>query len=318
MKLDMTIDEIKSVSILQWMRSNSYGEGTRKGRNYFFYSPLRSERTPSFCVNTTQNLWCDFGSANNNGGNIINLVEQLNPSWSEHQVLSFIEQQVKDFRLEFNEDYNARLKEEEEKQRWIEGKRAEREEQLNQETVVEMVIPLSHPVLRDYVIQRQIDYSIAQRYCQEVHYSLRGKHYYAIAFMNVANGMEARNKFNKRCIGKKSISIVFPLKTPQKRCCIFEGFFDMLTYATIETWMPGTGISVGQPCDYYVLNGVGEVKLLLPYLKAYDSIHCYLDNDDAGRTATKTVMKAYPDAAVDESIRYKGYNDLNDFLVGTK
>ncbi len=63
----------------------------------------------------------------------------------------------------------------------------------------------------------------------------------------------------------------------------------MLTYATIETWMPGTGICIGQPCDYYVLNGVGEVKLLLPYLKEYDSIHCYLDNDDAGRTATKTI-----------------------------
>ena len=39
----MTIDEIKSVSILQWMRLNNYGEGIRKGRNYFFCSPLRSE-----------------------------------------------------------------------------------------------------------------------------------------------------------------------------------------------------------------------------------------------------------------------------------
>ena len=313
----MTIDEIKSVSILQWMRSNNYGEGTRKGRNYFYCSPLRSERTPSFCVNTAKNLWCDFGSANKNGGNIINLVEQLNPSWSEHQVLSYIEQQIRDLKLDFSEDYNARLEQEEEKQRWLEGKRAEREEQLNQETVVEMVVPLSHPYLRDYVIQRRIDYSIAQRFCKEVHYSLRGKRYYAIAFMNVANGMEARNKLNKRCIGKKSISAVYPGGTPQKHCCIFEGFFDMLTYVTIETWMQGTGICIGQPCDYYVLNGVGEVKLLLPYLKEYDSIHCYLDNDDAGRTATKTIMKAYPDMAFDESCRYTGYNDLNDFLVGT-
>ena len=94
--MNMTIDEIKSVSILQWMRSNNYGEGTRKGRNYFFCSPLRSERTPSFSVNTAKNLWCDFGSSNNNGGNIINLVEQLNPTWSEHQVLTYLERQIKD------------------------------------------------------------------------------------------------------------------------------------------------------------------------------------------------------------------------------
>ena len=75
---------------------------------------------------------------------------------------------------------------------------------------------------------------------------------------------------------------------------------------------------MGLPCDYYVLNGVGEVKQLLPYMKGYDSIHCYLDNDDAGKTATKTIMKAYPDMTIDESYRYKGYNDLNDFLAGTK
>ena len=65
-------------------------------------------------------------------------------------------------------------------------------------------------------------------------------------------------------------------------------------------------------------NGVGEVGQLLPFLKDYDSIHCYLDNDDAGKTATKRIIAAFPDMAVDESHRYKGYNDLNDFLAGTK
>ena len=47
--------------------------------------------------------------------------------------------------------------------------------------------------------------------------------------MNVAGGMEARNKLNKRCIGKKSISAIYTKETPQKHCCVFEGFFDMLT-----------------------------------------------------------------------------------------
>ena len=314
----MTIDEIKSVSILQWMRENNYGDGVRKGRNYFFSSPLRSERTPSFSVNTAQNLWCDFGSANKNGGNLINLVEQLNPTWSEHQVLAYLEQQIKELNLDFTEDYNARIKEEEEKEKWKETKQAEREEAQSQNTVVERVIPLSHPYLRDYVIQRRIDFNIAQRYCKEVHYSLYGNHYYAIAFMNVAAGMETRNKLYKRCIGKKTISTIYPMGAPQKHCCVFEGFFDLLTYVTIETWMPDTGISIGVPCDFFVLNGVGEVKQLLPYLKDYDSIHCYLDNDDAGKTATNTIMKSFPDMAIDESYRYKGYNDLNDFLAGTK
>jgi hypothetical protein len=37
---------------------------------------------------------------------------------------------------------------------------------------------------------------------------------------------------------------------------------------TLETWMPDIGVSVGLPCDLFVLNGVGEVKLLLPTLKS--------------------------------------------------
>lgn len=312
----MTIDEIKSVSIYQWMKENSYGSGIKKGKNIFYCSPLRSENTPSFVVNTKDNLWHDFG--NGNGGNLINLVERLNPTWTSHKVLSYLEKQIKELRLEFNEDYNARLEEEERKQQWLEGKQAEREEQLNQETVVDRLIPLSHPYLRDYIIQRRIDYNVAQRFCKEVHYTLRGKQYYAIAFMNIADGMEARNKLNKRCIGKKSISAIYPMDAHQRQCCVFEGFFDLLTYVTIETWMPETGISIGLPCDFFVLNGVGEVKLLLPYLKEYDSIHCYLDNDDAGRNATKAIMLAYPDMCVDESHRYNGYNDLNDYLAGTK
>ena len=128
----MTIDEIKSVSIYQWMQENNYGSGTKRGKNVFYNSPLRSESDPSFVVNTKDNLWHDFGSRD--GGNLINLVEKLNPSWSEHQVLSYLENQIREKNLQFNEDYNARIKEEEEeKQQWLEGKCAEREEQLNQE-----------------------------------------------------------------------------------------------------------------------------------------------------------------------------------------
>ena len=313
----MTIDEIKSVSICHWMEANGYGAGIKKGRNVFYNSPLRFEKTPSFVVNTKVNLWHDFGDTGK-GGNLINLVEQLNPGWTPHQVLSCLEKQIKELNLEFNEDFNARLQEEESKRQWVEEKRAERRAVADQETVVDEIIPLSHPRLRDYVIQRRVDFTIAQKYCKEVHYTIRGKCYYAIAFMNEANGMEARNKFNKRCIGKKSISVIYPMGNPQRHCCVFEGFFDMLAYLTLDAIGPISGITIGCSCDFYVLNGVGEIRLLLPYLKEYDTIHCFLDNDNAGRVATGAIMKAYPKVTVNESYRYMEYNDVNDFLIGKK
>ena len=312
----MTIEEIKSVSIYQWMIENDYGNGSKKGKNVFYCSPLRCEGTPSFVVNTKDNLWHDFGTGI--GGNIINLVERLYPTWSEHQVLSFLERQIKDKKLAFNEDFNARIREAEKKRQWAEGKRMEYQERLNYETFVERITLLSHPALYDYLSQRKINIDVAKRLCKEVHYSVRGKRYYAIAFLNVVGGMEARNRLNKRCIGKKGISTIYANATPINRCCVFEGFFDMLSYVTMQSQMPDNGICISDISDYFVLNGVAEVKQLLPYLKTYDSIHCFLDNDEAGKTATKSIAQVYTDRVIDESYRYKDYNDVNDFLISIR
>ena len=59
------------------------------------------------------------------GCNLINLVERLNPSCTMHEVLGYLEKQIKEKRLQFNEDYNARILEEEKKRQWFEGKRSE-------------------------------------------------------------------------------------------------------------------------------------------------------------------------------------------------
>ena len=65
----------------------------------------------------------------------------------------------------------------------------------------------------------------------------------------------------------------------------------------------------------FVLNGVGEIKILIPLLEKYKAIHCYLDNDNAGKNATKSIMNAYGSKVIDESYRYREYNDLNDCLM---
>jgi hypothetical protein len=55
---------------------------------------------------------------------------------------------------------------------------------------------------------------------------------------------------------------------------------------------------------------------LLPYLADYDRIHCYLDNDKEGIKTTEHILSVFPDNAVDESVRYKSYNDINDVING--
>ena len=66
----MTIDEIKSVSIIQFLEIQGYHKTHVLKGNYWYLSPFRSEQSPSFNVNPIKNLWYDYGEGQ--GGNIIN------------------------------------------------------------------------------------------------------------------------------------------------------------------------------------------------------------------------------------------------------
>ena len=233
----MTIEEIKSVSIVQFLESQGYHHVYILKENYWYLSPFRTEASPSFNVSPKKNLWNDFGAGE--GGNLINLVQKMNPSWNNHEVLTYLEQKIKEHHLQYSEDYEAQRKEDERKEAWKQDQAAQREKAKEANTIIERIVGLSHPYLRDYILQRRIDYDIAKEYCKEVHYRIYDKSYYAIAFENIEGGMEARNKYSKRSIGKKSISIIRPNNEPHKECCIFEGFFDMLTYASIKRWITG-------------------------------------------------------------------------------
>ena len=129
--------------------------------------------------------------------------------------------------------------------------------------------------------------------------------------------MEIRNKYSKRSIGKKTISIIRTNGESHPECCIFEGLFDMLTYASLKKWMMDIQLYVECECDYIVLNSISNIKTALPYLQNYNVIHCYLDNDAAGAATIKKIKDEYQDKVViDESIRYPNFKDLNDVING--
>lgn len=310
----MTIEEIKSVSIRQYLEATNHKFAYIRRGIYFYLSPYRSESNPSFAVNPKENLWYDY--ATREGGNLINLYQKQHPSLTNHQVLCSLQEVIQQNSLQFSEDYEGRERQQREKEQWIKDKHDERERDKDSNTVIDGICELSHPNLRNYIATRRVDFDIARKYCKQVHYTVYGKSYYAISFGNIEGGMEVRNKFSKRTIGKKSISIVKSSAPDCTHCCIFEGFFNMLTYDTIRKWDMDLGLCIGTECDYFVLNSIGNLNLVLPYLSQYQVIHCYLDNDSSGITTTKKIMTIYPATAIDESNRYKEYNDINDVICG--
>lgn len=87
---------------------------------------------------------------------------------------------------------------------------------------------------------------------------------------------------------------------------MFEGFIDYLSALTL-------GIISG--ADAIILNSVVNVNKAVPYLKGYTIINCFLDNDNAGKTALANLTAIYGSNVIDRSALYSGYNDLNEYIT---
>lgn len=290
----MNISEAKQIRIVDYLRLLGHEPKKAQGGQYWYLSPLREENTPSFKVNDHRNEWYDFAMAQ--GGDIIDLGKLLFDTSSIEEVLRKIERCACACpRIPSFTPSHERVK----------------EEMRNVEVTV-----LEHPALLSYLTSRHIDLSVGRRHCREIHYELRGRHYYAIAFANQSGGFEVRNPYFKGCLGGKDITVVrCGHAGTQGRCCVLEGFMDFLSYLTLQGKGDKT-VCLDEPCDFVVLNSVHNLKKCLARLDCYQHVHCYLDNDLAGRKTEETIAGLYGERETDESTRYAGYKDLNDYLLG--
>lgn len=85
---------------------------------------------------------------------------------------------------------------------------------------------------------------------------------------------------------------------------VFEGMFDFLACVEYYKRPPR--------CTAIVLNSVSNLSKAMPQLAKATAVYSYLDNDDAGRKATRKMA----DAAVnvlDKSAIYASYKDFSEY-----
>lgn len=279
----MNIDDIRKISLVEFLNQLGYQPTGRDSKGLWFYAPYRSERKPSFHVNPRKNVWFDFGSGD--GGDIFTLAGELCDS------TDFIRQA----------EYIA------EKMQMPIAKPYKPEPFIEQPTFEDVKISkLVSPALLSYLVNRGIPADIAQRYCVQVDYKLHGKNYYAIGFENSAHGYELRNAFFKGSYPPKHITHI---ANSNARCNVFEGFIDFLSAERL-------GLNDGN--DSVVLNSVANVGKAIPTLAKYPLILCYLDNDTAGRAAVARLRREFGDRVSDKSALYPDHKDLNDYLQSLK
>lgn len=280
------IKEIRSIPLADFLSRLGHEPAMRKGTRLWYKSPLRQEHTPSFKVETTFNCWYDFGLAK--GGNIIDLATEM---WQSTD-LRYLMRCIAD---------NCPVP----SVQTVASSFAPRHSAPSMERIE--VVPLEHRALVAYIQERGIPAHIAKAKCKEAHYSVNGKRYFAVAFENVSCGWELRNRYFKGCRGRKDISYLpWARDGPSTECVVFEGFIDYLSALTLD---------IISGADAIILNSVVNVNKAVPYLKGYNTINCYLDNDNAGQTALAELTAIYGSTVIDHSTLYSEFNDLNEYLT---
>ena len=276
--------EIKSIPLATFMSRLGHEPVRRCGDKLWYKSPLRQEHTPSFKVETTFNCWYDFGLGK--GGNIIDLAAELYHSTDLSHLMRCIADSCPVPSVQT-----------------VASSFAPRHSAPSFEDI--RVVPLESHALVAYLQERGIPPEISKAHCQQMHYSCRGKQYYSVAFANESDGCEIRNRYFKGCISPKDISIRRIRDGPSTECAVFEGFIDYLSALTLG--ITGT--------DIIILNSVSNVNRAIPYLRDYNAIHCYLDNDVAGKIALGQLTERFGTKVFDRSTLYSGCNDLNEYLT---
>jgi DNA primase len=285
----MNAKQAKSVPLEDILQRYGCEPRERKGTDLWYQSPFREERTASFVVNTTKNVWYDHGEGA--GGTTIDLVSRLANESDIGRVLAIIAESVG--RIVPAVDRATRQKED---GRDIRASKVQERD-------------LTHPALSRYLGERGVNADYAQRYIREIRYESGDKQYFGIAFPNRSGGYEVRNPYFKGSVGTKDISVV--PKDGQGAVNLFEGFMDFLSWPALAGERDHTQTAV-------VLNSVSLVDRAIAYLQEhpFSEIRTFFDRDSAGRTATARIREAFPsNTVVDMSERYRDSIDVNAALM---
>lgn len=251
------------------------------GKDIWYKSPFKLEKTASFKINIDRNIWYDFSLGQ--GGDVIKLIQVLKNCETKlaleylSEIISgnFVFQKPGIFKSEVKKSCLKILN----------------------------IGPVSDKKLIQYLNSRGIFSEYAISFCKEIEYENVGKKFKSVGFENVSGGYEIRSEGFKSCHGKKDISL---LKYDGQNLLIFEGFFDFLSY------LENPNLKV-EKADYLVLNSLVNLRKIPNILENYRNFFLFLDNDEAGNKA-KLELKYCGKEVIDMSVFYSPFKDLNACL----
>ena len=283
----MNIKQIKeTITCLDYL-----GKPAKKvAHGYLYHAPWREDKHPSLSVTPDGRGWHDLAAGAK--GSVIDLVMMHLNTRDFRRVIEELEK-VRSDSFSFPQSNTS----DGEKEKGLDYTRFE-------------LVPLQSRGLYAYLHKRGINIGIARQFLQEARYSYKqpdnGTYIYTLAYQNDKGGVEMRNSIKKHSKAPKWITT--HLDQENAPVVVFEGFFDMLSFATL---------CGGVKHNYVCLNSIVNVPVAIEVLRSMgDKVLLCLDNDDGGDKATKQMLDALPEA---KDIRqgFAPYKDVNEYLIST-
>lgn len=314
----MTRDEALQIKIEDYLSSIGIQVAKSVGNNLWF-SLREDDKTPSFKIDTKENVWYDFGIGK--GGNIIDLV-QLIHGYDFHHAMLELENRKGTLSTISTTVFKDVAK------------------QQSSMVLLKVKNLFSFP-LKNYVEERGINLEIASKYFKEIEFELKGRKQFALGLKNDKGGFELRNKLLKSSIGDKAVTTI---NKGKDKVAVFEGMFDFLSFITKYP-------NAEEAYTFKILNTVSylnfekednysialnklrnvfkdELKNLDDKVKyeidiykniieniPYKEYHLLLDNDEAGDKAVICFKEAFSFSDIkDQRNLYDGFVDFNEYL----
>ena len=284
--------------MVEYLASLNHVPANIRGNNYWYLSPLREEKTPSFKVDRKKNVWYDHG--NGKCGDLIDfgtlyhkcsikeLLEKLS-QYNGRPVLSFHPPIISGNLSGANSRFAG-----------------EKKETTDSKIVVLDSRRLAAKELLNYLQKRCIPLEIADRFCKEVDFLLYGKKHTVIGFQNKAGGYELRSENFKGSSSPKDVTFI---DNRTDDIVVFEGLFSFLSFCTVNKNL------TAPLSNCLILNSLSFFEKSRSLIEQYKQVHLILDRDAAGINCTKQALQWNRDKYIDRSDFYQNHKDLNQWLI---
>jgi hypothetical protein len=302
----MNSEQAKKLSLPDIMSRLGYEptEITKGGAEYWYCSPFRKEKEPSFHTSYLGGkwIWNDFADS---GGTVIDFVMRHEGHTKVSDALQFLESLCQGQSSRSNRKPDNSLF-------------SFQQQSVPQARQLEFIEAreIENPVIMEYLTKkRKISDFLVRKYLKEIHYRnlANGKEYFAFGMENRAGGYEIRAALDdypfKSALIARDITVIPGFRSGNGVVDVFEGMTDFLSLLT----MMKTDCLAG---DSIVMHSLSSYIKTSAFIKenGYSAINTFLDNNRSGQEYTEKFIQDFGTKVASQSTMFLPYEDINEML----